>query len=248
MSADEKIYGRRAVFEAMKSGKRKITKIMIARDGLKGSIFREIIEEAERHHIPIQEYDRKRIDTTAGTEHHQGILALASSIADEGLAALLARAYVASEDPFLLVIENVTDPQNLGAILRSAEAAGVHGVILPERKSAPMDRATAKASAGAVEHVAICHVGNLNQAIMRLRDEGVRVFATDADPGAKRLFDAKLSGPIAIVVGSEERGVSDAVKNRCDGRIYIPMKGKIASLNVSAATAVVLFDVVRRRS
>lgn len=243
----EKIYGRRAVFEAIKSGRRKITKIMIARGGLKGSLFREIVDEAGRHGIPVEEHDRKRIDGAAGTEHHQGVLAVASAIVDEGLSSLLARAYLQKEDPFLLVVENVTDPQNLGAIFRTAEAAGVHGIILPERKSAPIDRATAKASAGAVEHLAVCHVSNLSQAIMRLKDEAIRVFAADVDRSATKMYDAPLGGPVAIVVGSEEKGVSRSVKDRCHGCITIPMRGRIGSLNVSAATAVILFEVLRRR-
>lgn len=243
----DKIYGRRAVFEALRSGRRKISKIMIARGELKGSLFREIVEESERRKIPIAEYDRKRIDSAAGSEHHQGIVALASAISDEGITSLLSRARLAHQDPFLLIVDGVTDPQNLGAIIRTAEAAGVHGVILPERRGAPVDRATAKASAGAVEYCPICHVGNLGQAVLRLRDEGLRIYAADADPGAMRLYDAEMRGGLALVVGAEGRGVSHSIKERAHARVFIPMRGKIASLNVSAATAVLLFEAVRQR-
>ncbi|MEK8024177.1 MAG: 23S rRNA (guanosine(2251)-2'-O)-methyltransferase RlmB [Candidatus Hydrogenedentota bacterium] len=244
--AQEKIFGRRAVLEALLAGRRSIQKIILAR-GLKGHTFREIIDEAEKLGIPIQECERKRLDVMAGTEHHQGILAMAAAIADEGVAAILARAQLAREDPFILLADGVTDPQNLGALIRSAEAAGVHGVIVPDKRIAPVDRATAKASAGAVEHVPVCHVGNMGQTILRLKSEGMKIFAADADPGAISLYEADFSGGVSIVIGSEGRGLSPVLKDRCDARIRIPMKGKLKSLNASAAAAVILFEVVRRR-
>lgn len=246
MNAQEKIFGRRAVLEALLAGRRRISRIILAR-GLKGSTFREILDEAEKFGIPIQECERKRLDVMAGTEHHQGILALAAAMADEGLASILARAQLAREEPFVLMADGVTDPQNLGALIRSAEAAGVHGVVVPDRKSAPVDRATAKASAGAVEHIAICHVGNMGQAILRLKQEGIKVFAADIDAGAISMYDADLSGGVAIVIGSEGRGLSPVLKDRCDARVRIPMRGRMKSLNASAAAAVLLFEVVRRR-
>jgi 23S rRNA (guanosine2251-2'-O)-methyltransferase len=246
MSSEEKIFGRRAVLEAIQAGNRRIEKILLAR-GLRGMTLREISDAAARQGIPIEECERKRIDHAAGSEHHQGVLAIAEAIASEGVSGILSRAHNAGRDPFVLVIDGVTDPQNLGAILRSAEAAGVHGVILPGRKSAPLDRATAKASAGAVEHIPISTVGNLGQAIRRLRDEGLRIWAAEASVTASSLWQADLSGGVALVIGSEGKGISSVVRERCDGSIRIPLQGRIASLNASAAAAIILFEVVRRR-
>lgn len=245
--SEEKIFGRRAVLEAIQAGNRRIEKILLAR-GLRGMTFREIAEAAERQGIPVEECERKRIDRAAESEHHQGVLAIAAPIASEGVSGILSRAHNAGQDPFILIIDGVTDPQNLGAILRSAESAGVHGVILPGRRSAPLDRATAKASAGAVEHIPVCTVGNLGQAVLRLREEGIRIWAAEASITAVGLWQAPITGGLAIVIGSEGKGISSVVRDRCDGSIRIPLQGKIASLNASAAAAVILFEVVRRRS
>ena len=245
MSAEERIFGRRAVLEALRSSRRRIHKIILGRD-LRGGILREIADEAERQ--GIQEADRKRLDAIVGTEHHQGVIALVSPLEKEGLSTLLFKARERREDPFLVVIDGLTDPRNLGAVIRSAECAGVHGVILPARGSAPTDRATSKSSAGAVEYLPLCHVGNLGQAILQLKHEGVRVVAADAAVTATNLYTANLTGGIALVIGSEEKGVSRLVRDRCDLLVRIPMKGKIASLNASAAAAILLYEIVRRRS
>lgn len=247
MSAEERIFGRRAVLEALRSSRRRIHKIILGRD-LRGGIMREIADEAERQGIAIQESDRKRLDAIVGSEHHQGVIALVAPLEEEGLSALLYKARERREDPFLVVIDGLTDPQNLGAVIRSAECAGVHGMVLPARGSAPTDRATSKASAGAVEHLPICHVGNLGQAILQLKQEGVRVVAADASVTATSLYTANLTGGIALVIGAEDKGISRLVRDRCDTLVRIPMKGKIASLNASAAAAVLLYEIVRRRS
>ncbi len=246
MKESERIFGRRAVLEALAAGRRRFQKILLAR-GLKGTTFREIVEEAERRKIPIQECERKRLDSIAGSEHHQGVVAVTSAIADAGIAGLVARAHNAGEPPLILLVDGVTDPQNLGAIIRSAEAAGVHGVVLPTRHSAPMDGSTAKASAGAVEHLPVAHVANLGQAVLRLRDEEIRVFSADASVTAPSLYRADLDGPVAVVIGSEGRGVSPIVRERCHGTFRIPMSGRVQSLNAAAAAAVILFEIARRR-
>lgn len=246
MRHEEKIIGRRAVLEAIYAGRRPLRKIIMGR-GLKGTTFREIEAEAERHRIPVQEVDRKKLDLIAGTREHQGIIAVAAALKDENLATLLARAQQSREPAFLVLVEGVTDPQNLGAILRTCEGAGVHGVILPDRDIAPVDRATTKSSAGAVEHMFIARVGNLGQAVMRLREEGIRVYAADASEPAQSVYESDFSGPVAVVFGSEEKGISRLVKDRCDARLRIPMRGRIQSLNVSASAAVILYEAVRQR-
>lgn len=243
---EEKIFGRRAVLEVIEAGRRRIDGILLA-PGLKGSTFREIQDAAAKIGIPVREVDRRRLDQIAGTDEHQGVVALAAPLADEGLAGILARAMHAGEPALILVVDGVTDPQNLGAMIRTASLVGAHGVVVPERGSAPLDRATAKASSGAVEHIPVCRAGNLPQSMAILRREGVRAFAADLEPGAEDLYACDLTGPVAIVIGSEGKGVSRPVKERCAGRIRIPMRGRVASLNASVAAAVILFEVMRRR-
>ncbi len=246
MASEEKIFGRRAVLEVIEAGRRRIDSILLA-PGLKGSTFREIQDAASKLGIPVRELDRRRLDQIAGTAEHQGVVALAAPLANEGLASVLARAMHASEPPLILVADGVTDPQNLGAMIRTAALTGAHGVLMPERGSAPLDRSTAKASSGAVEHIPVCRVGNLAQALVILRDEGVRALAADPEPGAADLYSCDLSGPLAIVIGAEGKGVSRPVKERCAGRVRIPMRGRLASLNASVAAAVILFEIMRRR-
>lgn len=246
MTAEEKIFGRRAVLEVMAAGRRRIESILVA-PGLKGSTFREIQDEASKLGIAVREVDRRRLDAIAGTDEHQGVVALAAAIADEGIAGILARALHAGEPPLVLVADGITDPQNLGAMIRTASLVGAHGVVVPERGTAPLDRATAKASSGAVEHIPVCRVGNLAQALVVLRQEGVRALAADPAPGAQDLYACPLSGPLAIVIGAEGKGVSRPVMDRCAARIRIPMRGRVASLNASVAAAVILFEVMRRR-
>lgn len=247
MSSQERIIGRRAVLEAIYAGRRRIEKIVIAR-GLKGSTFREIVDEATRHGIAFEEIDRKRLKGIVGTDEHQGIIALASPLEDESLASILARARVKGEPPFFVVVDGVTDPQNMGAILRTAEASGAHGVVVPHRNTARLDGATTKASSGAVEHVPVARVGNIGQTLERMRESGIKIVGTDTNPSATPLYRQDLSGPIAVVLGSEGKGLPPRILLRCDHKVTIPLKGKIQSLNVSAAAAVVLFEVLRQRS
>lgn len=247
MKKEEIIIGRRAVLEAIFAGRRAIQKIMVARS-LRGITFREIIDEAEKAGITVQEVDRKRIRAIARTDEHQGVIALASPLSDETLTSIMARAKVLQEDPFIVIVDGVTDPQNLGAILRTAEAAGAHGVIVSSRKTAPLDRATTKASSGAVEHIPVIKVGNLGQCIMRLKEEGVFVFATHVSSSAKSIYNQDLSGPLAILLGSEGKGLPPSLVHKCDAAIHIPLRGKIKSLNVSAAAAAILFEASRQRT
>lgn len=251
VKAEEKIFGRHSVMEVILAGRRKIDAVFMA-PGLRGATFREIQSAAEKIGIPVREVERKRLDQIAGTDTHQGVMALVAPLADEGLSGILARAMHAGEPPLILLADGVTDPHNLGAMIRTASLTGAHGVIIPEHGSAPLDRVTSKSSSGAVEHIPICRVGNLAAAIGILRNEGVRVLAADADPGALDLYSCDLSGPIAIVIGAEGKGVSRVVKERCAARVRIPMRGilvrsRLASLNASVAAAVILFEIMRRR-
>ena len=240
------LFGRRAVLEALLAGKRNIERIVLAR-GLKGETFREIIAEAEKKGIRIEELERKRLNSISGTEFHQGVVAVSSPIESEDVATILWKAYEKGEDPFILIVDGITDPQNLGALIRSAEVAGAHGVILPEESVAPLDRATAKASAGAVEYISVCTSGNLGQAILHLKDQGVKVYSALLSVTAPLIYDIDMTGGIAIVIGAEDKGVSNRVQNKCSGSFRIPMKGKVKSLNASAAGAIAMFEVVRQR-
>lgn len=235
--------GRNPVREALRAGW-PVRKLQVSRTAhLRGSLA-EIVQEARRRGIPVQFVDPRHLDRLSGTGAHQGVVALVGVRPLLELEDLLQRARSAP-DPVLVLVDGVQDPRNLGAILRTAEAAGAVGVVIPTRRSAGLSPAVAKASAGAALHLPVAGVVNMARAVEACREAGFRAVA--ADPGAEVSYDeAALDPPLALVVGGEERGVRRLVRERCDQAVRIPMRGKVESLNVSVATAILLYEVVRR--
>lgn len=237
------IVGRNAVSEALKA-QRSINKVMIAKGATEGSI-KEIIGLVKSAGIPLQEVERNYLDKLTEGQKHQGVAAMVAAKEYVELEDIIAIAKQRGEDPFVLVLDGVEDPHNLGSLLRSAEVAGVHGVVIPKRRAVGVNATVAKSSAGAIEHMAVARVANITQAIEKLKALGCWVAASDMD--GQELWEATLTGPIAIVVGGEGKGVSRLVRQNCDFVVKIPMKGKISSLNASVAGAILLFEVVRQR-
>ena len=242
--SEEFIAGRQAVAEALKGG-RSVNKIWMAA-GQRNPALEEVRYKAKEAGIVVQEVTSDRLEALVPDLRHQGIVASVAPVRYWELEEVLELAAEGPEPGFLVVLDGLEDPQNVGAILRSADAAGVHGVLLPKRRSCPLSGAVARASAGAVEHVPVAHIGNVVQAIQTLKKAGYWVVGADAD-GQSSLFSADLTGPVALVIGSEGYGLSRLVKENCDYLVRIPMKGKIGSLNASVASALMMYEVVRRR-
>lgn len=240
----EKIIGRNAVLEALKS-RRSINKLVLAK-GLAGGSIGPIIAKAREAGIPVQEVERAHLDTLAESTKHQGVMALAAAREYVDVADILAAARERGEDPVVLLLDEIEDPHNLGAILRTAEGAGVHGVIIPKRRSVALTETVAKASAGAVEYVPVARVSNIAQTIDALKKEGLWIVGTDP-LGPKTYWEQDLRGPLGIVVGSEGKGMGRLVKEKCDYLVNIPMRGNIASLNASVATSLIIYEIVRQR-
>ncbi len=242
--AEDRIEGRNAVIEALRAG-RAIDKIYIARGEVDATLG-HIASKARGAGIVVVEADRRKLDAMSQTHAHQGVIALCAVKASCTIAEILALASARGEPPFVVVCDEISDPHNLGAIIRSAECAGAHGVIIPKRRSAGLTAVVEKASAGAVEHMAIARVPNLSAALSELKKSGLWVYGTAAD-GASPLWQTDLTGPICLVIGSEGDGMSRLVREQCDFIVSIPLKGAISSLNASAAAAVLLYEALRQR-
>ena len=244
---DNIIYGRNPVLEALKSG-REIEKLLMLKNS-EGSA-KKIEAMARDLKIPIQYVDKAALDRVAlnpeGVGNHQGVAIYTSASRYYEVDDLLAAAAAKGEAPFLVLLDGVEDPHNLGAILRTADGAGVHGVIIPKRRASGLTETVAKASAGAIEYVPTAKVSNLAQTIDQLKEKGLWIAACDMDGTVYHKAD--LTGPIAIVIGGEGQGVGRLIREKCDYVISIPMKGKISSLNASNAAAVLLYEIDRQRS
>ena len=238
------IAGRNAVTEALKAG-RPIDSILVRRGEKNGSVS-SILRMAKQAGIPVKEVDSRKLDGMCGGENHQGIIAMAAVHAFSEVEDIFALAESRNEPPFILVCDEIADPHNLGAIIRTAECAGAHGVVIPKRRSAGLTSIVAKTSAGAVSYVPVARVPNIPALLEQLQKEGVWVFGTAAE-GTSDLYSADLKGPAAIVIGSEGDGMTRLVREKCDFLVSIPMKGKISSLNASAAAAILLYEAVRQR-
>ena len=239
------IVGRNAVLQALESG-RTIDSVAVAQ-GQRGGQAGRIIDICRERKIPVKFADQRRLDRLCDGAAHQGVAAFAAAHEYAEMDDIFALAESRNESPFIVVCDSLEDPHNLGAILRSAEAAGVHGVIIPKRNSVTLNYTVAKTSAGAIEYVPVVKVANLPAAIDELKSRGVWIFGTAAD-GAVPLYSAGLKGPAAIVIGNEGVGMSRIVADSCDFKVSIPMKGSISSLNASAAAAIMLYEAVRQRS
>lgn len=243
--ADGIIEGRNAVIEALRAGTA-MDKIYIAK-GETDATLGHIASTARGKGIVVVEADRRKLDAMSVTHSHQGVIAVAAVREYASVADILQSARDKGEAPLVVVCDELSDPHNLGAVIRTAEAAGAHGVIIPKRRSAGLTAIVAKTSAGAVSYLPVARVANLTALLKELKEEGLWVFGTAAD-GSTSLYQADLKGPAAIVIGSEGNGMSRLVREQCDFLVSIPMRGQVNSLNASAAAAVVLYEAVRQRS
>lgn len=242
---EDLIEGRNAVIEALRAG-RTIDKIYIAKGDVDQTLG-HIASKARSAGVVVVEADRRKLDSMSQTHAHQGVIALCAVKEYCTVADILAIAQARGEPPFVIVCDEISDPHNLGAIIRSAECAGAHGVIIPKRRSAGLTAVVDKTSAGAVEHVAIARVPNLSAAIGELKKSGLWVYGAAAE-GASPMWQTDLTGPVCLVIGSEGDGIGRLVRENCDFLVSIPLKGQISSLNASAAAAVLMYEVLRQRS
>ena len=236
--------GRNALQEALKTG-RHIDKVFLV-DGNPDRSLLRLAAQAKDAGAVIVKTDRRKLDQMSVTHAHQGVIALAAAHEYCTLDDILRRAEERGQAPLIVVCDELSDPHNLGAILRTAECAGAHGVVIPKRRSVGLTATVAKASAGAVEYMPVARVNNISAAIDELKSRGVWVFGTAADADTN-LYDADLKGPAAIVIGNEGEGMSRLVSDHCDFKVSIPMKGHISSLNASAAASILLYEAVRQR-
>lgn len=240
-----RLEGRNSVLEALKSG-RSINKLLITKGEREGSI-KQIIALARQKHIPIQEADKSRLDAISGTYAHQGVIAFAAAKEYAEVDDILERAANDGKPPFIVILDGISDAYNLGSILRTADAAGVHGIIIPKRRAVGLTAVVSKASAGAIEYVPVARVTNIAQTIEYLKKRNIWIAGTDS-AGEKPYFATDLTGAIALVIGSEGEGMGKLVRESCDFVVNIPMMGRITSLNAAVAGAIVIYEILRQRS
>ena len=237
------IEGRNAVLEALRSGK-PMDKLYVL-DGCQDGPIRTIVREAKKHDVILQFVTKERLNKLSETGKHQGVIAHAAAYEYAQVEDMLELAKSRGEDPFIFLLDNIEDPHNLGAIIRTANLAGAHGVIIPKRRSVSITETVAKTSAGAVEYMPCARVTNMARTIEQLQEAGLWIAACDMD--GDTLTEADLKGPIGIVIGSEGFGVSRLVREKCDFIVSIPMRGRITSLNASNAASILMYEIVRQR-
>ena len=242
--ADGVIEGRNAVIEALRAGTA-IDKIYLAK-GDTDSALGHIANTARANGVVVVNADRRKLDEMSRTHAHQGVIAVAAVREYASIEVIFQRAEERGEAPLIVICDELSDPHNLGAVIRTAECAGAHGVVIPKRRSAGLTAIVAKTSAGAVSHIPVARVPNLTALMKELQKRGVWIFGAEMN-GNTSLYEADLKGPAAIVIGSEGSGMSRLVAETCDFTVSIPMKGKINSLNASAAAAILLYEAVRQR-
>ena len=241
---DDQIEGRNAVLELLESGK-DINKIYITKGEKHGSITK-IIAKAKERKIVTVEVEREKINQMAQTENAQGVIAIVPPFDYCEVEDILNEAKSKNEKAFILILDGIEDPHNLGSIIRTAETAGVHGIIIPKRRAVSVNSTVNKASAGAVEHMKIARVTNITDAIDELKRVGLWICGTDIN-AEKYYYNQDLTGPLGIVIGNEGKGISEKVKKNCDFNVKIPMKGKITSLNASVSTGIIVYESVKQR-
>lgn len=241
---ENQIEGRNSVIELLKSGK-DINKLFVQRGEKHGSIL-EIIKLAKNNKVIITEIDKAKLDKMSQTHNHQGVIAIIPPYEYCEVDDILENAKQKNEDPFILILDQIEDPHNLGSIIRTAECSGVHGIIIPKRRAAQVNSTVNKTSAGAAEYVKIARVNNLNETINYLKEKNIWIYGTDAQ-GSSYYDEQDYKGGIGIVIGSEGFGMSRLVRENCDFLIKIPMKGKINSLNASVSAAIVMYEVMKQR-
>jgi 23S rRNA (guanosine2251-2'-O)-methyltransferase len=237
------VAGRNPVLELLKSDKQ-IDKLYILKGDVKGSI-QKIIGIAKDRKIVMQQVDKVKLDSMSDGNAHQGVVALVTGYKYSSVDEILKYAASKGESPFLLVLDGIEDTHNLGAIVRTAETAGVHGIIIPKRRAAMVNQTVYKSSAGAIEYIKIAQVTNISQTIDDLKKAGIWLYGADLD-SKNAYYDTKFDGAMAFVIGSEGKGISRIIKEKCDFLVNIPMKGKIGSLNASNAASILIYEVVRQ--
>ncbi len=242
---EDLVEGRNAVIEALRAG-RALDKIYIAK-GETDKTLGHIASRAREAGVVVVEADRRKLDAMSATKAHQGVVAIAAVREYCSVEDILALASERGEPPFVILCDEISDPHNLGAILRSAYCAGAHGVVIPKRRSAGLTGIVGKTSAGAAEHIAVARVANLPAAIRGLKDRGLWIYGTAAD-APKTLWETDFTGPCCLVVGSEGEGMGRLVREACDFLVGIPMRGTLDSLNAATAASVLMYEVVRQRS
>ena len=243
-SYDDQVEGRNSVLELLESGK-DINKIFITRGERHGSI-NKIIGKAKEMKIIIVEKDKRQMEQMAQTENYQGVIAIVPPFKYCEIEDILEEAKNRNEAPFVLILDGIEDPHNLGSIIRTAETAGIHGIIIPKRRAAGVNSTVNKVSAGAVEHMKIARVTNISDAIQKLKDAGLWICGTDINT-EEYYYDQDLKGSLGIVIGNEGNGISDKVKKNCDFLVKIPMKGKVTSLNASVSTGIIIYEALKQR-
>ena len=238
-----RIEGKNAVTEALRAGKA-VYKIKIAKEANQ-ALFVGVVALAKKANIKLEYVERKDLDLLSQAQHHQGIIAEMEDFDYVGVSDILVLAEKQGEAPFVIILDGIEDPHNLGSIIRVCDCAGVHGVVLPKHNACPINETVAKVSAGAIGHVKVARVTNLNNAIEELKKAGVWVYA--AELGGDDLYSQNLTGALGLVIGSEGKGVHALTKKLCDGVLTLPMLGKVNSLNASVACGVVAFEAVRQR-
>jgi 23S rRNA (guanosine2251-2'-O)-methyltransferase len=242
----EILYGRQPVREALRAQCRHLYRLILA-GGVRGPVVDEIMALARQAGVSIQHTDRRGLDALCAEANHQGVAIEASGYPYAALPDLLAVARERTEAPFLLLLDHLQDPQNLGSLLRTAEAAGAHGAVIPRRRAAGVTPAVVRASAGASEHLAVAQVTNVARTLAELKEAGLWIAGLEGSPEAQRLYAADLTGPLGLVVGSEGQGMARLIRERCDFLLRLPMRGQIESLNAAVAGAVALYEVRRQR-
>ena len=241
---ETRLEGRNAVTEALKAG-RTIDKVFVADGDIDGGLQR-LVAQAKEAGAVVVPVDRRKLDQMSTTHSHQGIIAQAAAHTYYSIDDILQEAADRGQAPLIVICDELSDPHNLGAILRTAECAGAHGVIIPKRRSVGLTATVAKASAGAMEYMKVAKVTNIAATIKELKEKGVWVFGTAAE-GSEVMYRADLTGPTAIVIGNEGDGISRLVRENCDVMVHIPMSGRISSLNASNAASILLYEAVRQR-
>ncbi len=241
----DKLAGVNSIMEAIQ-GRRKVHKIFI-QEGKGGKKIEELIQIAKKKGIYFQYVDKQRLDQMYTQANHQGVIAQVEDFEFASLEEILESAALKGEEPFLLILDGIEDPQNLGSIIRTAECAGVHGIILPRHNAAEITAAVARASAGAVEHMLICQETNLVNTMKKLKEKGIWITGAEMD-GEAEYYHSNIPSPTALVIGGEGKGMRRLVKETCDLTVRIPMKGQVNSLNASVAAGLVIFEVLRQRA
>lgn len=242
--SEDQVEGRNAVIELLESGK-DINKIFITKGEKHGSI-NKIISMAKERKVILVEKDKRQMEQMAQNENYQGVIAIVPPFEYCEIEDILDKAKEMNEDPFILILDGIEDPHNLGSIIRTAETAGVHGIIIPKRRAVAVNSTVNKVSAGAVQYMKIARVTNITDSIEKLKEKGLWICGTDISTDTY-YYNQDLTGPLGIVIGNEGTGMSDRVKKSCDFLVKIPMKGKVTSLNASVSTGIVIYEAIKQR-